>query len=182
MDLEQALQVLHSISPMPDVDVAVDEIDAERIDLYDDLIEEIGALISEHADARIIKILANSFGLADGFGVFWGTLHLIERFGDDPDTYAVVQSCAKEGTPGVQEWCCFILGRRRDIADLPIFLALLQAPNSAVIVSALRSIEMLAQKHALPEAVAPVEAVLKTHQLDSEIVDAANDALQVIRA
>jgi hypothetical protein len=46
MDLEQALQALQSISPMPDVDVAVDEIDAERIDLYDVLIEEIGALIS----------------------------------------------------------------------------------------------------------------------------------------
>jgi hypothetical protein len=59
---------------------------------------------------------------------------------------------------------------------------MLQAPNSAIIMSALWSIEILAQKHALPEAVAPIEAVLKTHQTDSKIVDKAIDALQVIRA
>lgn len=176
-DLEAHLQALIDISPMPN-DAAL-ESDPERVDRYQRLIEAIGREIEDQPSARLVQVLADSFGLGDGFGVYWSTLHLIERIRGEA-TYEVVGRCAKEGSPGVRQWCCLILGRRRELTDLPIFLALLHDPEPKVVIESLQAIRMLAQRHEIPEAAPPTAALLQS--VHSDIVEAARDALAALRS
>jgi hypothetical protein len=68
---------------------------------------------------------------AEVWGIYWGTLHLIERCMPGI-ALPIIQDRAIHGQAGSRWWCCFILGRRRDINDLPLFLALLNDDHPEV--------------------------------------------------
>lgn len=151
------LSQLSAISPMPN-DATLLEDAEDLADRYDALIEEIGQhLTTEQLDpaeeAEVVGVLADSFGLGDGLGTFWGTLHLIERCTPSV-ALPVIQHRALHGLPGSRSWCAFILGRRRSSEDLPLFLALLNDDMPEVQLQALKSLSMLSQalplQHVLP--------------------------------
>lgn len=155
--LAQLLSKLAAISPMPS-DETLLEGTAELVDQYYELIEEIGQHLTEERpapaeEAQVVRVLADSFGPDSGLGTFWGTLHLIERC-TPSIAIPILQDRALHGLPGTRVWCAFILGRRRNSEDLPLFLTLLHDNVPEVQIQALSSLVMLSQaiplQHALP--------------------------------
>lgn len=155
--LSQLLSKLKAMSPMPS-DVALLEDTEDLVDQYDALIEEIGHHLTEErpgpaGETEVVRVLADSFGPGGGLGTYWGTLHLIERCTPSV-AVPMIQDRARHGLPGSRLWCAFILGRRRNSEDLPLFLALLNDDLPEVQIQALTSLEMLSQavplQHTLP--------------------------------
>jgi HEAT repeat protein len=101
----------------------------------------------------LVKVLADSFGLGGGMGIYWGTLHLIERC-TPSIALPIIQDRALHGPAGSRKWCAFILGRRRNSDDVPLLLALLNDDLPEVQAQALKSLDMLSQvvslQHLLP--------------------------------
>ena len=91
--------------------------------------------------------MADSFGLGEGMGIYWGTLHLLERCTPSV-AYPIIQDRVVHGPPGSRKWCAFILGRHRASEDVPLLLALLHDDLPEVQAQALRSLKMLS--HAVP--------------------------------
>jgi hypothetical protein len=127
-------------------------------DGYDALIEEIGQYLTNEPlepaeETEVVRVLADSFGPGGGLGTFWGTLHLIERCTPSV-ALPIIQDRTLHGPPGSRSWCAFILGRRRNSEDLPLFLALLSDDTPGVQLQALKSLSMLSQavplQHILP--------------------------------
>jgi hypothetical protein len=157
---------------MPDDPVLEEH--ANRIDAYADLLEAIGRQVGEGFDPAVVRALLSSFGIGDGFEVYWTTLHLIERF-RGPQTYALIQEGVARGAPGTRKWGCLLLGRRRDPADLPVLLGRLDDPDSRVVVEALRAIGLIAERHTITEAVPAVQPL--TAHPRPDIARAARQAL-----
>jgi hypothetical protein len=74
--LGQLLNKLAAISPMPS-DEALLADEGDLADRYDTLIEEISHHLSANTpdaaeEAEVVRVLADSFGLGGGMGVYWG--------------------------------------------------------------------------------------------------------------
>jgi hypothetical protein len=100
-------------------DAALLEDEGDMADTYDALIEAIGQHVTQEQpgpaeEAVLVRVLADSFGLGGGMGIYWGTLHLIERC-TPRIALPIIQDGAIHGLPGSRSWCSFILGRRRAI-------------------------------------------------------------------
>ena len=121
--------------------------------------------MGDQIDVAILETLVGSFGLGYGYGIYWGTLHLIERLRCDT-TYEVVRRGAMEGAPGVRQWCLMLLGRRRELQDLPIFLARLSDTEALVVVEAIGGIRAMAQTHAIPETLPSVMVLVESPEHD----------------
>jgi len=125
-----SLEQLKKLSPMPsDTFLMEEDTGAELVDTYDKIIETLreelrNTIIEPDLEKRVVQTLCNSFGLDSGFGIYWGALHLIEQL--NPILWGpIVQASAVAGGDSCRYWCCFILARRRDRDDLPIFVTLL---------------------------------------------------------
>jgi hypothetical protein len=179
--ISNLLGQLTATSPMPS-DAALLKDDNDLADRYDTLIEEIGQQFTEERpspaeEAQVVRVLADSFGLGGGMGVYWGTLHLIERC-TPSIAYPVIRDRAVHGLPGSRYWCCFILGRRRDTEDLPLFLTLVNDDVPEVQAQALHALVMLAQAVSLTHIRARVQP-LRDHP-DAQVRKAAQGALDAI--
>jgi HEAT repeat protein len=152
----------------------------DQIDAYAGLIETIGREVGERFDPAVVRALTYSFGLGDGFEVYWTTLHLIERFSGHQTTYALIQEAVAQGAAGVRKWGCFMLGRRRNPTDLPVLLSRLADPEPRVVVEALRAIERIAQEHDIAEAIPAVQPLI-AHACP-DIAIAAHEALASLRS
>lgn len=177
------LDNLATLSPMPS-DEALLEGEDELADQYDDLIEAISKHVSEvkpspSEEARLVTALADSFGPGGGMGIFWGTLHLIERCTPNI-AVPIIQDRAIHGAPGSRYWCCYILGRRRNEDDLPLFLTLLHDDVPVVQKQALDSLVMLSQRMSLKHII-PLIVPLTNHAISS-VEKAAQGALDSIGA
>jgi HEAT repeat protein len=151
-------------------------------DRFDALIEEISHELSANTpdaaeEAEVVRVVADSFGLGGGMGVYWGTLHLIERCRPSI-ALPIIQDRVIHGQAGSRRWCCFILGRRRNTADLPLFLALLNDSQSEVLAQALQSLAMLAQAADLKDVRPSVSPYLE--HPDAEVRKAAQRAVETI--
>jgi hypothetical protein len=158
--------------------------ETDLADRYDALIEEIGQALTQETsgsaeEEKVVTILADSFGLGGGMGVYWGTLHLIEKRPSDV-MYPIIQDRAVHGLPGTRYWCCFILGRRRNIDDLPLFLALLKDEIPDIRQQALDALVMLSQATSLQHALPQIQPLLG--DADPEVRKAAQRALAAIGA
>jgi hypothetical protein len=179
--ISNLLGKLVTISPMPS-DAALLEDTEDLADRYDALIEEIGHRIAEEQpgpaeEAELVRVLANSFRLGGGMGIYWGTLHLIERCTPSV-ALPVIQDRAVHGLAGSRSWCAFILGRRRHGEDLPIFLALLDDDMAEVQVQALKSLKMLSQTMALQHLIPSVYLLLE--HPDPRVRKAAQGTIEAI--
>lgn len=177
MELRAHLRALSKMSPMPDDDVL--EGAPEQIDQYASLLEAIQQEIGSHFDPVVVEALVGSFGVGDGFEVYWSTVHLIEKF-RNVSTYAVLRKEAIDGPAGVRKWCCLMLGRRRDPEDLPILLSCLHDSEPRVVHEALRAIRMIAQVHRIPEAIPQVQGLVDNP--NASLATAAQDALKALFA
>lgn len=175
-DVQAILDALKQMSPMPDDHVL--EHDSELIDRYSRLIARLETAAGDQAEPGLIERLVNSFGLGDGFEVYWSTVHLIERY-RSPTTYSVIQRGALSGAPGVRKWCCLLLGRRREPEDLEMLLACLVADEPQVVCEALQAIEMIGQRHQIKEAAARVQTLIGDPR--PGVSNAAAEALQTLR-
>ncbi|HZC79916.1 MAG TPA: hypothetical protein VE258_19330, partial [Ktedonobacterales bacterium] len=167
------VQALEDMSPMPDDDAP--QMTAELVDRYAELVGEIARELDRRFDTRAVGALVRSFGLGDGFETYWPTVHVIERFSHSEETYALIRAGTGDDAPGVRLWCCLLLGRRRDLRDLPLFIACLDDTEERVVVQALSSIRMLAQIHPVPAAIPSVVALVADPR--PAVAAAARDAL-----
>jgi HEAT repeat protein len=179
--ISKLLGELAAISPMPS-DAALLEDTEDLADRYDALIEQIGQHLTDEPlgaaeEAAVVRVLADSFGLGGGMGVYWGTLHLIERCTPSV-ALPIIQDRAIHGLAGSRSWCAFILGRRRDSEDLPLFLALLNDDTPEVQAQALQSLKMLSQRESLQHVLPRVYPLLE--HPDPRVRKAAQSTLEAI--
>jgi HEAT repeat protein len=154
---------LQVISPMPgDEELeALSEEGSRRLDKYVELVEEIRQETKTVFPLEVISVLLSSFGTGDGFEAYWSTLHLIESFPDKHSLYFLIQKASSSPNPGTRKWCCLLLGRRRNIEDLPFLLDRLKDDIPAVRTEALLfGIGMLAQVYPVPQAIPLVNELL----------------------
>jgi hypothetical protein len=163
-------------------DAALLEDTEDLADRYDALIEEISQHLTKEQlnpaeETELVRVLAESFGPGSGQGTFWGALHLIERCTPSV-ALPVIQDRALHGLPGSRSWCAFILGRRRNSEDLPLFLALLEDDMPEVQAQALKSLEMLSQAVPLQHILPSVYPLLK--HLDPRVRKAAQSTIGAV--
>ncbi len=168
------LSQLATLSPMPNDKALLDD-ETDLADRYDAFIEEIGQALAQETsgpaeEEKLVTILADSFGLGGGMGIYWGALHLIEKRLSDV-MYPIAQDRAVHGLPGTRYWCCFILARRRHTDDLPLFLALLHDEIPDVREQALHAIVMLSQATSLQHVLPSIYPLLE--DTDPEVRKAA---------
>jgi len=177
------LKKISALSPMPD-DKALLNDETALADRYDALIEEIGQALTQETlgpaeEEELVTVLADSFGLGGGMGIYWGTLHLIER--QPPSImYLIIRDRVVHSLPGTRYWCSFILGRRRHIDDLPLFLALLNDEIPEVREQALHAIVMLSRATSVHHVLPSICLLLE--DIDSGVRRAAQQAVASIDA
>lgn len=165
--LSRLLAELQAITPLPSDEelVTVPEEGSRRLATYEDLLQAIEHETQAEFPLEALAVLLSSFGIGDGYGVYWTTLHLIESFPEEPSFYLLIQQASKSPNPGTRKWCCILLGRRRSLDDLPFLLERLQDEVPEVRVTALLyGISMLGQVSPLPQALPLVAALLNDEE------------------
>ena len=138
---------------------------SRRLDTYVELLEAIRQETKAEFPPEVVSVLLSSFGVGDGYEVYWTTVHLIESFPDEHLFYAFIQQATKSPNPGTRKWCCLLLGRRRSIDDLPFLLDRVKDEVPAVRTAALlHGIALLAQVYPLPQAIPVVAELLNDDQ------------------
>jgi hypothetical protein len=181
-ELEDQLHTLAGISPMPD-DAALED-RPELVDLYAANVQNICRLLNGRFISWAVAALLHSFGIGDGFGTYWTTLHSIEKLTVDTahsdEVYTLIRKALTDGPPGARKWGCLLLGRRRDPGDLAWLLPRLRDAEDEVVHQALHSVRMIACDHNISEAIPDVEAMLE--HWNPSIVRAAAETLEALRA
>ncbi len=179
--LPDLLAQLQAISPMPSDEelMALSEEGSRRLNKYIELLKAIKQETRLKFPIEVVLTLLLSFGIGDGYEIYWTTVHLIESFPEKHALYALVQQASRSPNPGTRKWCCLLLGRRRRIEDLPLLLERLEDAVPAVRIAALLyGIAALAQVYSLREAI-PVVAKLLNDEQDS-IRENAREVLVVL--
>lgn len=139
---EEIIQVLETFAPMPSDDDV--ELTAERLNTYSDTVEKLYKELraNPERDGRLLMPLINSLGYGEGNGVYWTTLHALEKF-----PLARLRSALREGLEkgerGPRMWCAYMLGRIRDSNDTPILIAKLRDPEPYVRINVLDALAMI---------------------------------------
>lgn len=154
---------------------------AHRLDRYVQVIEAIRQEVQTAFPVETIPPLLSSFGFGDGGEVYWSTVHLLEAYPDEAILYRFVQQACQSPYPGTRKWCCFLLGRRRSLEDLPFFLERLRDEIPAVRKEALLyGIGSLAEVSPLSQAIPAVTELL--HDEGKAIQKAARKILAQLQA
>ncbi len=79
--LSVLLAELQALSPMPSDEelVALPEEGSRRLDKYVELLEAIRQETTAEFPPEVVSVLLSSFGVGDGYEVYWTTVHLIRR-------------------------------------------------------------------------------------------------------
>jgi HEAT repeat protein len=165
--LSVLLAKLEAMSPLPSDEElgALPEEGSRRLDDYVELLKAIKQETQAEFPLKTVSVLLLSFGVGDGYGAYWTTVHLIESFPDTSSLYTFIQQASKSPNPGTRKWCCLLLGRRRSIDDLPFLLERLKDEVPAVRLAALSyGISMLAQVYPLPQAIPVVTELLNDEE------------------
>lgn len=110
--------------------------------------------------------------------MYWSVLHGIERFPQEQEAYALIQQATESPNPGTRKWCCLLLGRRRNLDDLPFFLKRLQDDISEVRYQSLQGISMLLQDYSFPQVLPEVIPLL--HDKDERIREIAREVQTIL--
>jgi HEAT repeat protein len=180
--LSVLLAELQAISPLPSDEelVALPEAGSRRVDKYVELLEAIWQETKAEFPPEVVSVLLSSFGVGDGYEVYWTTVHLIECFPDEHILYTFIQQATTSPNPGTRKWGCLLLGRRRSLDDLPFLLERLKDEVPAVRTAALLyGIALLAQVYALPQAI-PIVAELLSDEQES-VREHAREVMATLR-
>lgn len=107
---------LQALSPMPNDH----ELTEKQLGEYHKIVYELTQL----EDKRCIRSLIESFGYGNGNGVYWGVVHLLERFAVE-ETDPLLLSALQSENPGVRQWSALMLGRSENQLAIPRLLQLL---------------------------------------------------------
>src|SRR5579884_2422463 len=144
--LSELITALQALTPMPDDDTLNDlPVEDNPMDTLDNILIALKQETRETYPLEIIPPLLEVFGTGTGNGVFWGILHLVEAYPDKQELYPLIQRATRSTNPGTREWCCLLLGRRRNLADEPFLVERLQDPVAVVRQYALKGIIMLSR-------------------------------------
>lgn len=183
--IHKLLTELNSIAPLP----KDEDLDGDRgqklLQQYERIISELEDELKIHDVSQldsgdlydIISSLLASFSIGDGYGVYWETLHILESLGDVIYTF-IYLSIENSINPGTRGWCCYLLGRRRNIIDLSYLLRCLKDSDHFVQKQALLAIYMLSQKNNVSDAISSIEALSLSDDL--EIQSEAQNVLRDI--
>ena len=116
-EVQQLLTQLSTLLPMPDDELTSPEL----LKRYYDIVQQLAQ--HKDLDPSCIEPLLASFGYFDGYGVYWGTLHLLERFREKLDPYLL--AALRHENKGTRIWATMMLMRRRNKAAIPDLIALL---------------------------------------------------------
>ena len=121
--IDELLNELKSISPMPDDKSASEEVLKTFANIVDGL--------AEVRDPRIIEPLVYSFGYGSGYGLCWDIVHLLEKF-DSELLKPILTSALKRGQRGTRMWAAVLLGSMGDKSLLTPLMSLLDDPEELV--------------------------------------------------
>src|SRR5260370_8351262 len=102
--------------------IGLPEEGSRRLDKYVELLKAIRQETTAEFPPEVVSVLLSSFGVEDGYEVYWTTVHLIETFPDEHLLYAFIQQATKSPNPGTRRWSCLFLVRRRSTNNLPFLL------------------------------------------------------------
>lgn len=121
--VEEIINQLHALSPMPN-DL---EVTAEQLTKYDSLVN----ILAQYMDRRCIRPLIESFGYGSGGGVYWGVVHLLERFTVD-ETDPILLEGLQNHNAGTRMWSALMIGRSENELAIPELLRLLDDSKELV--------------------------------------------------
>lgn len=121
--VEEIINQLHALAPMPDDTEAT----GEQLARYDDIVNAL----AQYEDKRCIRPLIESFGYGIGNGVYWGVVHLLERFAVD-ETDPILLEGLQNPNPGTRMWSALMLGRSENQLAIPELLRLLDDSKELV--------------------------------------------------
>jgi hypothetical protein len=176
------IQTLEKLSPMPSDDSP--QLTVERLESYGEVIAQIDEIVrgpGAERDTRFIKPLIRSFGYGEAYEGYWPVIHILEKYPADT-LRPSLREAVEMGEPGARMWCAYMLGRHRNLEDVPVLIAALKDPKPKVRYNALKALAMIGDLAAKPVMKAllndPVEEVRK---MARECIEALVDQRYVIR-
>ena len=180
--IDALIQTLKELSPMPSD--GSPQLSVERLRSYGEVIDQINEIVrgSEAGrDTRFIKPLIQSFGYGDAYGGYWPVIHILEKYPVDILRPAL-REAVERGEPGARMWCAYMLGRQRNLEDVPVLIAALKDSESKVRYNTLEALAMIGDLSAKTAMEAllddPIEEVRK---MAKECIEALIDQRWVVR-
>jgi HEAT repeat protein len=130
-NLQDLIEQLKQISPMPDDDDLTDEI----LLRYYTLIEELG----KTGDPVIIDPLLYSIGFLDGEGTYDAVVYFLEKF-ELAEVLPHLIEATQRGQRGTRYWSARMLGRIGTLEVVSTLIAMLDDPEEEVRVEAIRAL------------------------------------------
>lgn len=137
LTLVDLIDQLHRLTPMPsDKEIEYLYID-EGIDVtsaYYEVVSRIAQVkndMTPNDSKSIVTALIRTFGIDEGFEVYWNALHTIELFPADI-IYPIIRAGCQGTQAGSRKWCCLLLARLRDPDDIPLIVRNLKHPITQV--------------------------------------------------
>lgn len=127
--VQDLIQQLKQISPMPDDNDLTDEV----LEKYGNLVEKL----EKTNDPAIIAPLLYSIGFYDAYGGYWTVLHIVEKFGILTTLPHLIEA-AKKGQRGTRYWVARMLGGIGTPEVVPSLITLLNDPEEKVRAVAIR--------------------------------------------
>jgi HEAT repeat protein len=127
------------------------ELNANRLREYEMLIREAetAVLNDEASKINLLQPLLASFGYGDAFGLYWGALHVLERF-PALDLRIALRQAVLDGERGARRWATYMLGRQRNPEDIDVLTQALTDSEEEVRFNALTALTMIGSTIALP--------------------------------
>lgn len=123
MKLQELLEAMQSISPLPEDDKCSDEL----LDRYHDLLMTAGTF----NDPVLIKLILQSIGYGHGFGVYHTAEHILEKYPSD-DLIPVLLEGLQDSNAGTRMWSAHTLGYFHNPDHIPYLLPLLEDDKELV--------------------------------------------------
>lgn len=143
-NVDDLISALSAISPMPD-DEDEDALTESVLDDYHKIVSKLGEL----KDPKSIVPLIDSFGYGDGFGVYWTTLHTLEKFGYELLNPLLIDAIRK-GEKGSRMWAAYMLGVSRCREAIDDLISLLKDDNELVRAKSALALGMIGDRWAIP--------------------------------
>jgi HEAT repeat protein len=164
--LQELLTRLKKQSPMP----SDEEVTEEQVEEYEEVLNDLQGSLNRKKDVSAVRPLIDSFGYGDGNGVYWTTLHILEKFANN-DLLPQLRDAIRSGSPGSRMWASLMLGRAQDHAAITDLLKLLMDAHEHIRANAVLSLSMLGDPSTR-------KAIEQLQQDPSEVVrDAVETAL-----
>jgi hypothetical protein len=148
-ELRELVERLHRVSPMPDD--ASPEQTVERLREYQNLLTKISDAVERQGQLTpsLISALIHSFGYGDAYGLYWATLHLLEKAPFHqlrPELHRALVT----GERGARLWSAYMIGRQHDPQDVVPLISALGDADDEVRYNVVMAIKMIGDKRAKP--------------------------------